>query len=657
MQDHFTCKLPALKYLTHFHFNISFPNICNITLPSPTLVCGFSADRNVSSYALFYFQVLRPFLLRRLKSEVEKQMPKKYEHVVMCRLSKRQRFLYDDFMSRAKTKETLASGNLLSVINVLMQLRKVCNHPNMFETRPTVSPFRMDGIDLRIPSSVYNILDYDPDKHVALGFLNMLLADFETSLSAYTAYRVKKLQTPRRLIEEIDTMPSPPPPCPVGQFKMYMRIREANVSENITTYSGVKVGTSPAMKTEGTKIVPVNSNLLPRSKKSSELNLLPIVGNINSSTTSNMQANLIAIPPLTSSTPTQSPVMSLRRRIEGNVRSIGPQFAQLLQTSSGRQIIITPSSSSTTVVTPTGHRLTVVKSTISPQQQKNIRPIITKPLMKVSPMSSAATHSLSYMSPITAQSLPSISLATTTFTSSLSSLSSTSSASSTGAIPNAHLTSKLAQQLKNHSYAPTVDSTKKSQPEEIMEVESDSEFILMDKEELLKERRRQKLQFIARCNRRRCEAVPMYGSDLRETIYNRFLKKQDNSIIDAPWFGQSYLNCYQAAQSNENWSLNQCIKSYESRTNALHDIFNNFILFVPAVSAPMPELHVSHPKPSKLNKEQTRELVLTTEMSPKITLLHPIISAMSTQVNRFSTHTQQLLPNVKIFLSISVSVP
>lgn len=47
-------------------------------------------------------KVLRPFILRRLKSEVEKQMPQKYEHVVMCRLSKRQRYLYDDFMSKAK---------------------------------------------------------------------------------------------------------------------------------------------------------------------------------------------------------------------------------------------------------------------------------------------------------------------------------------------------------------------------------------------------------------------------------------------------------------------------------------------------------------------------------------------------------------------------
>lgn len=45
-------------------------------------------------------KVLRPFILRRLKSEVEKQLPEKTEHVIKCPLSKRQRCLYDDFMSR-----------------------------------------------------------------------------------------------------------------------------------------------------------------------------------------------------------------------------------------------------------------------------------------------------------------------------------------------------------------------------------------------------------------------------------------------------------------------------------------------------------------------------------------------------------------------------
>jgi len=47
-------------------------------------------------------KVLRPFILRRLKSEVEKQLPSKYEHLVLCKLSKRQRFLYEEFMSRTR---------------------------------------------------------------------------------------------------------------------------------------------------------------------------------------------------------------------------------------------------------------------------------------------------------------------------------------------------------------------------------------------------------------------------------------------------------------------------------------------------------------------------------------------------------------------------
>ena len=87
--------------------------------------------------------VLRPFLLRRLKADVEKQMPGKYEHVVYCKLSKRQRYLYDGFMSRTQTRETLAHGNYLSIINCLMQLRKVCNHPDLFETRQIVTSFAM----------------------------------------------------------------------------------------------------------------------------------------------------------------------------------------------------------------------------------------------------------------------------------------------------------------------------------------------------------------------------------------------------------------------------------------------------------------------------------------------------------------------------------
>ena len=88
--------------------------------------------------------LLRPFILRRLKSEVETQLPGKFEHVVYCILSKRQRFLYDEFMSRASTREALTSGGYLGVVNTLMQLRKVCNHPDLFEVRPVRTSFAME---------------------------------------------------------------------------------------------------------------------------------------------------------------------------------------------------------------------------------------------------------------------------------------------------------------------------------------------------------------------------------------------------------------------------------------------------------------------------------------------------------------------------------
>ena len=72
-----------------------------------------------------------------------------------------------------RTRETLASGNLLSVINVLMQLRKVCNHPNLFEVRPTTSPFLSDGILLLYPSLVRSALDYDVWKVSFIVFIKM----------------------------------------------------------------------------------------------------------------------------------------------------------------------------------------------------------------------------------------------------------------------------------------------------------------------------------------------------------------------------------------------------------------------------------------------------------------------------------------------------
>lgn len=109
--------------------------------------------------------IIRPFVLRRLKKDVAKQMPGKFEHVVQCKLSKRQRFLYEDFISRSSTRRAMfgrgngRGANFMSMMNVLMQLRKVCNHPDLFEPRPIVAPFDMEPIQLHVPARCGYIVD------------------------------------------------------------------------------------------------------------------------------------------------------------------------------------------------------------------------------------------------------------------------------------------------------------------------------------------------------------------------------------------------------------------------------------------------------------------------------------------------------------------
>ncbi|CAF4789948.1 unnamed protein product [Rotaria sp. Silwood1] len=104
-------------------------------------------------------KILRPFILRRLKIDVEKQMPKKFEHIIICHLSKRQRQLYEDFIQCKTTYDIIQQGNYMSVINILMQLRKVCNHPDLFEPRPIISPFIFQQylIEYQIPKLIFNI--------------------------------------------------------------------------------------------------------------------------------------------------------------------------------------------------------------------------------------------------------------------------------------------------------------------------------------------------------------------------------------------------------------------------------------------------------------------------------------------------------------------
>jgi SWI/SNF-related matrix-associated actin-dependent regulator of chromatin subfamily A member 5 len=80
-------------------------------------------------------KILRPFMLRRLKVDVAKGLPPKTETIIMVGMSKIQKKLYKKLLLRDldSIAGDKAGKNRTAVLNIVMQLRKCCGHPYLFE--------------------------------------------------------------------------------------------------------------------------------------------------------------------------------------------------------------------------------------------------------------------------------------------------------------------------------------------------------------------------------------------------------------------------------------------------------------------------------------------------------------------------------------------
>lgn len=118
-------------------------------------------------------KVLRPFLLRRLKKDVEKDLPDKQERVVKCRFSALQTKLYKQLMTHNKMVVSDGKGGktgMRGLSNMLMQLRKLCNHPFVFEpVEDQMNPSRMSNDLLWRTAGKFELLDRVLPKFRATG--------------------------------------------------------------------------------------------------------------------------------------------------------------------------------------------------------------------------------------------------------------------------------------------------------------------------------------------------------------------------------------------------------------------------------------------------------------------------------------------------------
>ena len=92
--------------------------------------------------------ILKPFMLRRIKKNVQSELGDKVEIDVYCDLTTRQKKLYQQLRSQISMLDTdlleLESNSTSSdssLANLVMQFRKVCNHPDLFERADVNSPF------------------------------------------------------------------------------------------------------------------------------------------------------------------------------------------------------------------------------------------------------------------------------------------------------------------------------------------------------------------------------------------------------------------------------------------------------------------------------------------------------------------------------------
>ncbi|XP_026520374.1 chromatin-remodeling ATPase INO80 [Notechis scutatus] len=131
--------------------------------------------------------ILKPFMLRRIKKDVENELSDKIEILMYCQQTSRQKLLYqalknkisiDDLLQSSMGTTQQAQNTTSSLMNLVMQFRKVCNHPELFERQETWSPFHISLKPYQISKFLYRHGQIRVFNHSRDRWLQFLLSPF-----------------------------------------------------------------------------------------------------------------------------------------------------------------------------------------------------------------------------------------------------------------------------------------------------------------------------------------------------------------------------------------------------------------------------------------------------------------------------------------------
>ncbi|KAK7135607.1 hypothetical protein R3I94_014311 [Phoxinus phoxinus] len=277
-------------------------------------------------------RMIQPFILRRSKRDVEKQMPKKYEHILKCRLSKRQKSMYEDILIQPSAQEALKTGHFVRVLEVLMQLQKICNHPDLIQPRDTHNSYICQPLQYNTPSLLLTALQQDQWKTVDMSLFDLI--SNEGKLTRYEAEEaLPKLRMTKQLIEEIYSARDPPArprPCKIKPMRLFQPVQYGTKPEgrlvpmtSSTTQAPRATAVTTAPTTTTNPVTAVTSTQ-PRGKS-------PLT-----TTTSTQGGDVVKVAQLVGQSRITQPETPVTLQFQGNKFTLSP--SQLRQLTTGQPL-------------------------------------------------------------------------------------------------------------------------------------------------------------------------------------------------------------------------------------------------------------------------------------------------------------------------------
>ncbi|XP_074155978.1 E1A-binding protein p400-like [Sminthopsis crassicaudata] len=222
-----------MELWTMVHFLI--PGISRPYLDFPVKTTSEENQDYCHKLVIRLHRMIQPFILRRSKRDVEKQLSKKYEHVLKCRLSNRQKALYDDVILQPGTQEALKSGQFVSVLHVLMKLQRICNHPDLIDPRLSGASYVLEALEFRTAATIVQALERGLWKDTDMSIFDLI--GVENKMTHYEAQVLPKQKISRKLMEEIYTSPVPqsrPRPVKIKPNRLFQPVQYGQKPEGKT---------------------------------------------------------------------------------------------------------------------------------------------------------------------------------------------------------------------------------------------------------------------------------------------------------------------------------------------------------------------------------------------------------------------------------------